>query len=65
MIWKEHGDGNWTKQSLQDGAFTDVVWRVSWSPAGNVLAVSAGDSKVSLWKENAEGSWVNIGDVEQ
>jgi len=27
------------------------VWRVSWSVMGNILAVSQGDQKVSLWKE--------------
>lgn len=25
-----------------DGKFGDVVWRVSWSISGNVLAVSSG-----------------------
>jgi hypothetical protein len=27
---------------LADGKFGDVLWRVSWSVAGNVLAVSSG-----------------------
>jgi hypothetical protein len=26
------------------------VWKVSWSIMGNILAVSQGDNKVSLWK---------------
>jgi len=37
--------------------FADTVWRVSWSVSGNVLAVSCGDGKVSLWKENLKGDW--------
>ncbi|KAF8752970.1 WD repeat SEC13 family [Rhizoctonia solani] len=37
--------------------FPDVVWRVSWSLAGNILAVSCGDGKVTLWKENLKGGW--------
>lgn len=37
--------------------FPDTVWRVSWSISGNVLAVSCGDGKVSLWKENLKGAW--------
>lgn len=37
--------------------FPDTVWRVSWSLSGNVLAVSCGDGKVSLWKENLKGAW--------
>jgi len=35
----------------------DVVWRVSWSITGNILAVSGGDNKVTLWKESLEGEW--------
>ena len=34
-----------------------VVWRVSWSLTGNVLAVSCGDGKVTLWKEGLDGQW--------
>ena len=37
--------------------FEAVLWRVSWSLSGNVLAVSGGDNKVSLWKENLAGEW--------
>lgn len=33
------------------------TWRVSWSVAGNLLAVSAGDNISRLYKENAEGNW--------
>ncbi|OCK95698.1 uncharacterized protein K441DRAFT_555970, partial [Cenococcum geophilum 1.58] len=29
--------------------------RVSWSLSGNVLAVSSGDNKVTLWKEDLKG----------
>ncbi|KAI0321734.1 vesicle budding-like protein [Amylostereum chailletii] len=45
------------------GKFADVVWRVSWSLAGNVLAVSCGDGKVTLWKENLKGGWACVSDV--
>ena len=37
------------------GKFPDAVWRVAWSLAGNILAVSCGDDKVTLWKENFKG----------
>lgn len=43
--------------------FDDVVWNVSWSLNGNILAVSGGDNKVSLWKQNKEGAWQCISDV--
>ncbi|KAL7424587.1 GTPase-activating protein S13 [Cryptotrichosporon argae] len=45
----------------QDVHFPDAVWRVSWSIAGNILAVSCGDGKVSLWKEGAKG-WECVSD---
>jgi len=38
----------------------EVIWRVSWSITGNVLAVSGGDNKVTLWKESLEGEWKPI-----
>jgi len=51
----------WTKKFLK---FPDVVWRVSWSITGNILAVSGGDNKVTLWKENTEGEWKCISSLE-
>ena len=45
------------------GKFPDVVWRVSWSLAGNILAVSCGDGKVTLWKENLKGTWECVSDM--
>jgi WD40 repeat protein len=45
--------------------FETVVWRVSWSLSGNVLAVSAGDNKVSLWKENLRGEWECVKSIEE
>ena len=65
LVWTQAGlDAPWNKTALQPspGAadptkFPDTVWRVSWSVSGNVLAVSCGDGKVSLWKENLKGNW--------
>jgi protein transport protein SEC13 len=45
------------------GKFPDVVWRVSWSLAGNLMAVSCGDGKVTLWKENLKGVWECVSDI--
>ncbi|KAL8675961.1 MAG: hypothetical protein Q9186_007470 [Xanthomendoza sp. 1 TL-2023] len=45
--------------------FEAVLWRVSWSLSGNVLAVSGGDNKVSLWKENLKGEWECVKTVEE
>jgi len=35
---------NWTPKLLHK--FNDVVWHLSWSITGNILAVSGGDNKV-------------------
>ncbi|KAF2199039.1 protein transport protein SEC13 [Delitschia confertaspora ATCC 74209] len=41
-----------------------VAWRVSWSLSGNVLAVSTGDNRVSLWKERLSGGWECVKTIE-
>ncbi|WFD36801.1 GTPase-activating protein S13 [Malassezia cuniculi] len=75
LIWTQTSpDAPWTKTALQPGAgsqgnadptrFPDTVWRVSWSVSGNVLAVSCGDGKVSLWKENLKGQWECINEMD-
>lgn len=38
---------------------------MSWSLAGNLLAVSCGDNKITLWKEALNGDWMQVGDVNQ
>jgi len=64
IIWTNPGDGStnhWSPQVL--GQFDDIVWHVSWSTMGNILAVSVGDKQTSLWKENLDGKWVCISEV--
>ena len=63
LIWTKEGETSqqWTPKELH--SFDDVVWHVSWSVSGNMLAVSGGDNKVSLWKETIDGKWVRISDV--
>lgn len=53
----------WTATTLP--IFDDVAWRVSWSLSGNVLAVSTGDNKVSLWKERLSGGWENVKTIDE
>lgn len=65
IVWTQEGNQPWKKKLLQDTAFPDVVWKVSWSLSGNVLAVSGGDNKVTLWKENLTGEWESAGVVEE
>ncbi len=69
IIWTNEGaggggGGTWTPKTLH--TFDDVVWHVSWSVSGNMLAVSGGDNRVTLWKENlAGGDWVCISDLDK
>ena len=63
-IWTQDGSGSgeWKHTQLE---FDAVLWRVSWSLSGNVLAVSQGDNKVSLWKEDLGGNWECIKTLEE
>lgn len=61
IIWTSDDSVNWN--SLVLNTFDDVVWNVSWSLNGNILAVSCGDNKVTLWKQNLDGNWHCISDV--
>jgi len=63
-IWKqnEKNRGLWETSLLK--VFDAPVWRVSWSVTGNVLAVSTGDHKVTLWKQSVDESWMQISTVE-
>jgi len=63
VIWTCKEGGAWIPKVLH--TFEDVVWHVSWSVSGNILAVSGGDNKVSLWKETMEEQWVCISDVQK
>ncbi|KAJ2077636.1 GTPase-activating protein S13 [Coemansia sp. RSA 988] len=55
----------WTRRALSLTPFPDVVWRVSWSMSGNVLAVSCGDNRITLWKENLKGEWESISEINE
>lgn len=45
--------------------FNDVVWRLSWSLTGSILAVSGGDNRVTLWKEGADGAWAMLSSLDE
>ncbi len=71
LIWTQDApDAAWTKTALNPtaaqgaGKFPDTVWRVSWSVSGNVLAVSCGDGKITLWKENLKGAWECVSEMD-
>eukprot|EP00731_Ephydatia_muelleri_P001706 Em0001g1706a len=60
IVWtKDESSGqNWTPKVLK--TFAEVVWRASWSVTGDILAVSGGDNKVTLWKEQKDGEWACV-----
>lgn len=60
IIWSSTDLTTWSSTILH--TFDDVVWSVSWSLTGNILAVTGGDNKVTLWKENNENQWMCIND---
>ena len=65
IIWTQKSPGQpWEKQLLQPDPFPDAVWRVSWSLSGNVLAVSCGDNKITLWREGIKGEWEMVHQVD-
>lgn len=61
VIWTSNDCVNWNSTILHQ--FDDVLWNVSWSLTANILAVSGGDNKISLWSQNPEGTWQCISDV--
>ena len=63
-IWTEDGGGSdsWTSKVIELPA---VVWSVSWSVSGGILAAAGGDNVVTLWKENALGEWKQIGSLSE
>lgn len=61
IIWTSNDYTSWTPTILN--VFDDVIWNVSWSLTAGILAVSGGDNKVSLWRENTEGQWMCISET--
>jgi len=63
IIWTQIGHGTaWVPKLLNK--FDAPVWRLSWSVTGSILAVSSGDSTVTLWKTNLDGDWSQVSTVQ-
>lgn len=64
IIWT-NADGpygnEWESKILND--FDAIVWHVSWSAMGNILAVSSGENRVTMWKEDLNGDFKCLSDV--
>lgn len=42
-----------------------MVWSVSWSVTGGILAAAGGDNQVTLWRENTLGEWLQVGQLSE
>jgi len=59
-IWTQKDGGDWTSVDLPH-TWNDPVWRVSWSFTGHMLAVSAGEGDVTLWKAGIDtNTWSQV-----
>jgi protein transport protein SEC13 len=65
MIWTQEDSTatEWSRKAMHK--FPDVVWRLSWSVTGNILAASAGDNKVTLWHESPDGEWAQLSSMDE
>jgi protein transport protein SEC13 len=70
ILWTQSENGEtkshtkeWVPKLLH--TFDAPVWRLSWSITGNILAVSSGENHVTLWKQMLDGSWTQVGQVEE
>ncbi|MDP2439745.1 MAG: hypothetical protein Q8P67_28680 [archaeon] len=65
IIWTNTGEpgSSWVKTVLPRAQSNQPVWSVSWSTTANLLAVASGEEDVSIWKENTDGEWRQIGNV--
>lgn len=63
IVWTSAGpESDWVPKVIQ---FSCVVWSVSWSTTGSILAVACADNAVTLWKEDAQGEWKQIGSLSE
>ena len=65
LIWGQVADAHDKWEVKHRMSFEAPVWRVSWSVTGNILAVSTGDHKVSLWKQSVDEKWETISQVDE
>ncbi|KAG8343637.1 WD domain [Trypanosoma vivax] len=56
---QSEGNGGWERSAVD---FSEPVWRLSWSPAGDMLVVTTGDSEVFVLREGADFTqpWIKI-----
>ena len=61
VVIRQKLEGKWIDTKLPK--FRVPVWRVSWSLAGNMLAVAAADNNVYVYEEKTARKWEQIAEV--
>jgi len=63
LIWTQNGPKQeWKASKLH--TFNEPVWRLSWSSkTGHILAISSGNSDVSLWKKGVDSKWYQMDSI--
>ena len=56
-------DNKWVESKLGD--FKVPIWRVSWSLAGNLLAVASADNLVHVYEEKTPDKWEAVAELNQ
>lgn len=57
-VWKHDGKKGWAETKIE---FAVPLWKVSWSSAGGMLAISGGDDEVHVMSEDqSTGEWKEI-----
>ncbi len=64
IIWTQKGGLGKEWKGVVLHTFDDPVWKLSWNMTGSILAVSSGDSNVTLWKQDLNETWTQVSSVE-
>jgi nucleoporin SEH1 len=60
LLRKEDGSLVYDKTQTIETADGSAVWRVAWNATGTVLATSAEDGVLSLYRKDFKGDWVCV-----
>ena len=64
QIWSQEMEGqSWNV--LASWSLNDEAWRLAWSKAGCLLAVSSGTDSCQLFKEGLVGQWNEVSSLEE
>lgn len=57
---KDDGSLEYVSTQVVESTTKSNVWRVAWNATGTVLATSAEDGTLSLWRKDFSGAWINV-----